>query len=115
MASPVHDQQAEIAPRAIFNRPEIAVLDVETADQHPVVVGQRQFLVAADQVAAAVTRMKAAVDQPLVDQRREIVVVDIGAEAVEQERHPDPRSMARRIASNTSCRNGRRGRCSRAA
>ena len=54
------DHQPDIAPRAIGRPPEIIVADVEPADQHARVVGHRQLLVIAEQIAAAQGRVEAA-------------------------------------------------------
>ena len=62
------DRQAQIAPAILLRNAEIAVLDVEAADQQAGVVGDRHLLVIADQIAGRPPRpeppeMRAGLDQ----------------------------------------------------
>ena len=58
------DQQAEVAPPGLLDPGEIAVLDIEPADQDParfgLAVGKRELLMVPQQVAPAVGRVEAA-------------------------------------------------------
>ncbi|GLU24667.1 hypothetical protein SLE2022_405750 [Rubroshorea leprosula] len=93
------DEEAEVAP-AVGPVVEIAVLDVEAADQCPFLVGERHLLVVAQQVAPADARQEAAGMAARLLQRRQEIPVEAAAEAVDDQahRHAAPRCRHGRIA-----------------
>jgi hypothetical protein len=80
-------EQSEVPPRPFRDRPEIAVLDIESADQHRPAVCQRHLLVIADEVAPAERRMEFTEHQPLGDERREIILGCLQPEPIDQQRY----------------------------